>query len=424
MNELEKYKARMAEIVNELKVLNGIENLSDEQITKVQDLGTEFKSIKAKADALEASQEILNLANTSTRQTTTPAPAAIPANTVTVKGPNDDKLGFNSYGDFIQGVANRARGKNVEQFNNSTAHESIAEDGGVLIPPTFLSELKEKVEGDESLLSRTSGFNTSGNHLSLPVDEDEPWNGGIKAYWMGEGQQYTESKGVLGMADFRLHKLGALVKATDELLEDAAALESYIRRKAPSAIVHKINDAIIGGDGAAKPEGIINSSFTYEVAAEGGQAADTIVYENLIKMEARLIAGSNGVWFANPACKEQLRQLKDANGNHIYMNGNAFPNMAALPFDMLLGKPIVYMMGAMPALGDSGDIVLADMSYYYSLLKTAGIKQDVSTHLYFDRDITAFKFSIRVDGKCPFKSPITTQYGNYQMSGFVKLAAR
>ena len=82
------------------------------------------------------------------------------------------------------------------------------------------------------------------------------------------------------------------------------------------------------------------------------------------------------------------------------------------------------MMGAMPALGDSGDLILTDMNYYYSVLKTSGIKQDVSTHLYFDRDITAFKFSMRVDGRCPFKAPVTTQYGNYDMSGFIKLAAR
>jgi hypothetical protein len=29
-----------------------------------------------------------------------------------------------------------------------------------------------------------------------------------------------------------------------------------------------------------------------------------------------------------------------------------------------------------------------------------------------------------VDGKCPFQSPVTTEFGSYAMSAFVDLAAR
>jgi len=131
-----------------------------------------------------------------------------------------------------------------------------------------------------------------------------------------------------------------------------------------------------------------------------------------------------GVWIAHAQAKEKLRLLKDDNNNPIYMNGGQFPNAAAQPFDMLLGKPIIYMMGAMPQIGDRGDIILANMNYYISALKSSGVQQAISTHVYFDRDLTAFKFTFRVAGMCPYKSPVTTQYGDYQMSGFVALEDR
>jgi len=424
MNELEKLQARLSEIFNELEVFNSITDLTDEQVATINTLHGEYEGVKAKCEALEKVAAISNHANTSARKTTTPKTENTKTPVVEVTNRYDNTMGFKSFGEFASAIADKSKGKIDQRFNNATAYEMISEDGGVLIPEGFMTEIQSKVSGDGSLLARTSEFRTSSNHLSLPVDEKEPWNGGIKAYWMGEGQTYTESKQELGQANFRLQKLGALVKCTDELLEDAAALESYIRAKAPEAVMHKLNDAIISGDGNAKPQGILNSGFTVEVAAEAGQAVSTIVYKNVVKMESRLIPGNGAVWLAHPQVKEHLRQLKDDNNNLVYMAGGQFPNIAEAGFDTLMGKPVIYMMGAMPALGDSGDLILTDMNYYYSVLKTSGIKQDVSTHLYFDRDITAFKFSMRVDGRCPFKAPVTTQYGNYDMSGFIKLAAR
>ncbi len=81
------------------------------------------------------------------------------------------------------------------------------------------------------------------------------------------------------------------------------------------------------------------------------------------------------------------------------------------------------MMSAMPALGDLGDIMLVDLSYYYLATKAAGIKSASSIHLLFDKEITSFRFSMRLDGKCPFQAPVTTEFGSYDMSAFVMLEA-
>lgn len=416
---LEEMRTKLQEIVAKLGEYDSLENYDETITNEINALHDEFSTLKGN---IEAKEKLENMKAASTVSARKVAPSKPSISVQPSKA--DETMGFKNLGDFAKAVADKSKGRVDHRFNNSSAFEKFAEDGGVLVPSEFINEIQTKVQGDQSLLAKTTQYTISGNHLSLPVDEEEPWNGGVKAYWVAEGNKINESKPALKEVNYRLHKLGAMISATDELLEDAVAMESLIRSKAPDAIVHKLNDALVNGDGAGKPKGLLNSGFKYEVAKESGQLVDTVVYENLIKMEARMLPGRKYMWLANPAVREQLLQLKDANGNHIYMNGAAFPNMSATPFEVLLGKEIMYMGGAMPALGDVGDIVLVDMATYYSVVKSAGIKQAMSTHLYFDREKTAFRFTFRVDGSCPFTKPVTTQYGNYEMAGIITLAAR
>lgn len=96
------------------------------------------------------------------------------------------------------------------------------------------------------------------------------------------------------------------------------------------------------------------------------------------------------------------------------------------PYGSLMGRPVIPMLGGSSQLGDEGDIMFVDFFYYHAALKsgTEGVRRAVSTHVYFDRDKTAFKFTFRMDGKCPYKSPVITEFGNHSMSGFVTLEDR
>lgn len=420
MNELEKMRARLTAIVAQLGTLEGQE-LSDENVNTINALSEEFEGLQGKISAAEKMEAISAKAATSTRQAA-PAKTAYEAVQVT---PSRKELngGFNSMGEFLMSIKSAAAGNIDKRFQN-TYFEKNAEDGGFLVPEDMMTGIEKKIQSDESLLAKTRQFKVTGNNLSLPIDENAPWNGGVQAYWLAEGAPLTESKSKLGMASMKLNKLGALVKITDELLEDTVALESYVKAMAPEAIMHKLNGAILSGDGVGKPTGILNSGFKIQVAAEGGQAADTVVAKNVIKMFSKMLpaARANSVWYINAAVEEQLRLMKDDLGNFIYLAPGSQLNQSL--YGTLLGRPVVSLLGSMPALGDEGDIILADLSYVYSITKVAGIKQAVSAHLYFERDIQAFKWTMRVDAQCPFKAPVTTEFGAYQMSGIVTLAAR
>lgn len=416
MNEL---REKLAGIVAKLEAYQGVESYTNEQIKEMKDLKAEYEAVKAQIEAKEELESIMASANTSTRKTT-PAPVA----RVEVRESHADKNGgFNNMGDFLKSVKNAASGNMDKRFQNAM-FEKNGEDGGFLVPDEMMSGIAKKIDSDESLLSRCTQFSVSGNSLSLVTDENQPFTGGVQAYWTQEGGQIQESKHSFGMATWRLHKLAALVKTTDELLEDAVALESYIRAMAPVAIIQKINEAILSGNGVGKPKGILNSDFKITVAKESAQTADTIVARNVIKMYNRMIPSSraNAVWFINPEAEDQLRTMVDDNGNFIYLAPGSQMNQS--PYGLLMGRPVIPLLGGMQALGDEGDIIFADLSYYYAIIKSSGLKNSVSTHLLFDRDQTAYKFIFRVDGSCPFKSAVKVQNSAYEMSGFITLEDR
>lgn len=415
---LEQLRLALKEIVAKLEVFRNLESFSDEQLNEIETLNAEYENT---VKQIEAKERIEAIASTSMASTRKVAPTATK---IEVKPSHADKNGgFTNMGDYLTAVKRAAGGDLDKRFQNAM-FEKNGEDGGFLVPDEMMSSIAKKIDSDESLLSRTTQFNVSGNSLSLPTDENQPFTGGIQAYWLAEGAPHTESKHSFGMANWRLHKLGALVKTTDELLEDAVALESYIRAMAPIAIIEKINEAILNGNGVGKPTGIINSGFKVKVSKEPGQLADTIVARNVIKMYNRMIPRSraNAVWFINPECEDQLRTMKDDNNNFIYLAPGSQMNQS--PYGQLLGRPVLPLLSGMKQLGDEGDIIFADLSYYYAIIKSSGIKNSVSTHLLFDRDQTAYKFIFRIDGSCPFKSPVKVKNSSYEMSGFITLEDR
>jgi HK97 family phage major capsid protein len=420
---LEKIINRLAEIAASLEgIVAGDDGYTDEQIQSIESLNAEFESLSKQKETLETVEAMKAKAAPVGRKTTG-VEASAPR--IQVGEDRSKKMGgFESAGAWLMAVKNAGRTGEVDKRLLATMKESIGEDGGFLVPEEMSSGILKKLGSDESLMSRTNVIQVSSNNLTLNVDENQPWNGGVQAYWTAEGASMAESKPNFKQVGFRLQKLAALVKATDELLDDATALESYISAAAPEAIMHQVNKAIINGNGVGKPTGIINSDFTVQVAKESGQANDTVVSANVLKMYSRMFPGSRSkaAWYINPAVEESLRTLTDADGNYIFVAPGGQLNQT--PYATLLGRPVIPLMGGMPALGDVGDIIFGDLSFYYMIRKAAGVKSATSIHLHFDKEITSFRFSLRLDGRVPFTSPVTTEYGSYDMSAFITLEAR
>jgi hypothetical protein len=64
------------------------------------------------------------------------------------------------------------------------------------------------------------------------------------------------------------------------------------------------------------------------------------------------------------------------------------------------------------------------MSQYMAIMKTGGMRSDVSIHLYFDYDMLAYRFILRLGGQPWWRTYITPSNSAKTLSCFVTLAAR
>jgi HK97 family phage major capsid protein len=310
-------------------------------------------------------------------------------------------------------------------------NETVPSDGGFLVQTDFSNQLLEDVFQTGLLAAKCQRVQISGNSNSMKmngVDETSrasTRSGGIVGYWKDEAAAKTASKPKFRQIELNLKKLIGLCYATDEQLQDASALEGFIRRAFASEFGFLLDDAIINGTGAGQPLGILNAGCLVSVTKETGQRADTVVAENVIKMYSRIFAGSrsNAVWLINQNIEPQLFTMSLAVGTGgvpIYMPAGG---LSGQPYGTLFGRPVLAIEQA-ATLGDLGDIIFADLNNGYILAEKGGIQSDVSIHVQFLYDESVFRFVMRVDGQPVRASALTPYKGSDTLSHFVALAAR
>lgn len=340
-------------------------------------------------------------------------------------------FGFRHQGEFFSAVARASLSRNQDvdarllaASASTISTEGAGPDGGFAVPPDYRSAIMERVTGADSLLARCDVLDSSSNSMTLPSDMTSPWDstGGIQAYWEGEAAAVTQSKVALQNLTMRLHKLAALVPVTEELLEDAPSLGSYVQRKAPEKIDFKVSNAIVWGNGVGMPLGFMNAPCLSTVAIESGpQTADTIVAANISKMWARMPASSRAtsVWLIHPDAEPQLDVLT-VGQYPVYLPPGGY---ADSPYGRLRGRPVIPHQ-VCKTVGDLGDFMLVDLKQYLAIKKAGGVKATTSIHLWFDQDLTAFKFTFRMAGQPWWSGAQSALNGSFTQSPFVALAAR
>lgn len=346
--------------------------------------------------------------------------------------------GFNSLGHFAQAVrmaiTNPANMDGRLRAAAATTYgvESVGADGGFAVPGDYRTDIWRQVMAEDSLFSRCDAVPTASNKVSVPTDETTPWStSGVRVYTRNEAAAMTQSKPNLKEVDVKLNEIYAFVPMTDELLEDAPMMSSFLSTKAGEAITYALNNYIINGTGVGQPLGILNSGCLVTLTKEGSQTATTIHADNIAKMWARMPARVRGqaVWLTNQDCEPQLMKLgfpvvtaagTATGGMPLFVPPGG---LSASPYATLLGRPVI-ATEACAALGTKGDIILAYMGGYFAPYKAGGVKSDVSMHLYFDQGITSFRWTLRVGGQPWLSAPIARANGSNTLSHFVCVETR
>lgn len=338
-----------------------------------------------------------------------------------------DPSRFGSLAENIIAGVKAARGERPDaRLERAPAGADITDPtaGGFLVQTNFSQEIIAGAYGEARVAGLCDRRLTSKPlaDVRIPgIDEtsraDGSRFGGVVSYWGDEATQVAKSKPRWKNLNLSTRKLIAFVAGTNELISDAPMFDAHLKQVVPAELGFKLDLAVLSGSGAGQPLGMLSSQALISVAKETGQASGTIVRENVNKMWKRLPAPSRygAVWLANEDVDEQLEQLAGNPVTYISagVNGNEYP--------LLKGRPVLTIEQC-PTLGTPGDLVLADLSKY--IIVDGGINTMLSFHVLFDSDEVSFRFTMRVDGKPSFTTPITPYNGSQTRSPFIALGSR
>lgn len=279
---------------------------------------------------------------------------------------------------------------------------STTTDVGATIPTTVLNQIVEKLESTGMILALVTRTAYKGG-VSIPVSTVKP-----TATWVNEGAGSDKQKKNIkkdGMITFAYHKLRCAVAVSLEVDTMAiSAFETLLINNIVEAMTKALEQAIISGDGAGKPKGILAET------PEDGQALDSAkpAYADLIAAEAALPqAYENGaVWCMSKKTFMQYYGLTDTNGQPI---GRVNYGIAGKPERTLLGRAVVccdYVTSYAASL--EANTVFAFLFNFKDYVLNTNYAMGVKKYEDNDTDDMVTKGIMLADGKVVDKNSLVT----------------
>lgn len=316
-----------------------------------------------------------------------------------------------------------------ELLKNAVASSGEPASGGFLVPEAFRAELLQLSLEASVVRPRARVVPMETSRVLYPFLDDTSHAsnvfGGVQGYWTAESGSMTDVGATFGRLALEAWKLTAFANVPNELIDDSAiSFEAFIRSTFPQALAYFADDAMISGTGVGQPLGVNTSNNTarVSVAKETGQVAATIVWQNIVKMYARMLPQSLGsaVWVVSPDTFPQLATMAlsvGTGGGPVWINSGV-----GGPPATILGRPVV-ISEKVSALGTQGDISFIDFGYYLVGDRQA-MTVSSSEHYRFQNGETSFKFVERLDGRPWLQSALTPRNGGDTLSPFVTLDTR
>lgn len=425
---LKQLQDRKAQLVTQMKAML---DAAGESLTAEQE--TEYAALEQQLAAIEKDLARESRLQDAEKSLVLPTNRAAATPGISVGADREADAPFASLGEQLQAIVTAGSTGVIDPrllAGPTGASAAVGADGGFLIRKEFATELFKMAFETGQLSSRCSetpiGANSDGLEV-VYIDETSRatgsrW-GGVRVYRRAEAETVAASRPKLGKWELRLEDMMGLAWMTDRLSQDAGAMQAVFEEAFTEEFAFTLDDEIFRGNGVGQCLGVLNSPALVTQTKESGQAADTIVAANIMKIWTRVPARSraNGAWFINAEVEPQLQQMQvgGSGGQLVYMPPGG---LTQAPFGSLYGRPVIPIEQA-SAIGDVGDITFLDLEQY-KLIRKGGVQQDESIHVRFIYGEKALRWIARVNGQPKVKSAITPYKGAATLSPFVTLEAR
>jgi HK97 family phage major capsid protein len=261
------------------------------------------------------------------------------------------------------------------------------------VPVSFLSQVFQIARYVGPMLETSQILQrTSGESLRIPI---------ITAYGAPEitaaGSTIADREPTFDSLLLTPFKVAGLVPIANELIVDAGFdLEGAIAEAMGNAIGFSVNSLLTVGTGSTQPTGIVNAAGSGIASTATVLRADDLI--TLAYSTDNAVRRLPGVgWHLATSTAGALRRLKDDDGQFIYDPVVGGP-------DQLLGYP-VFENPAMLAVGSGVKSVIFGHLPSYKVAQT-GLDVAVSDQAQFEKDVTVYRYTIRVDGKLSHASHV------------------
>ena len=277
-------------------------------------------------------------------------------------------------------------------FEKRALDTDTSTKGPETVPQGFLATVQAKLLTTGPMLNGAvvNLLNTnSGNDIKVPVESTRPAGTAV-----AEGATFEVSDPTFSNLTLRSHKIGTLVVASRELVEDTGIdLQAFLGAQMGVALGTAANSLLTIGTGTVQPKGIsaaAGSGVTGGTGVTGAFTADNLI-SLMHSVDTLYAAQPSAGWMMSRATMGSVRQLKGAEG-YLFQTYSTEGMVGSL-----LGYPVYenpYVAGAGTGVKS---VLFGDIGAYITR-SVGGIEVVRSDEAYFLSDQIAWRATIRLDG--------------------------
>lgn len=257
------------------------------------------------------------------------------------------------------------------------------------VPKTFFDQVYDLARLVGPMLDVSEIFNTTtGEDFRIPK---------LDAYstaaLAAEGAALSDNEPTYASIVLEAYKYGQLISVANELVVDAGFnIESHLADQAGNALGFVINEDLTNGNGSNKPNGIVTASgdgITGAVATGGAFTADNLIdLQYTLDGAARRLPGV--AYMANGKTIGAIRKLKDDADQFLYQVNVGQP-------DTFAGYAIVENPAMADVAVDTKSVLFGHLPSF-KVRMAGGLQVATSSDFAFNKDLTTYRFLMRVDG--------------------------
>lgn len=327
---MSKLLKQRADVYENMKAIMSLETRSDSELAKFEDLEKQYSTLTKQIEA-EARFEIMgkNLEQ------------ALDKSVIKSSDAKDEiRSAFTTF----------LRSGDVSELRNINSY--TAAEGGVNVPTIVYGAIGQAIQ--ESNVFRRIGANvlTTTSTTTLPLAGTAP-----TAQWKAENPSgsYSETPQGFSSATLNAYKLTALVKISEELLQDASTdVLGLVQNNIGVSFGNGEEQAFASGSGVGQPLGLFrvtsaggNNAISQNLGSATGSVIDSLV-DGFYAMPQKF--RNEAVWVVGDGLAANMRKQKATTGAYLW----EVSAQAGQP-DLFLGRP-VYTCAYAPASWTVGQV--------------------------------------------------------------------